>query len=211
LTFDPDRPVLIIDTSSERCLVAVARDQAIVTAIEWLSGRNQSRDLAPAIEDALSRAEIRRQDLSGVIVTVGPGSYAGVRVGVSCARALAFALGVPCVGVERLAADARGPLLLGLPDVYVAMEAGRGHFGLARYRLADVLPAELQAPQSATAEELAAARPRVGQGPGATPWSRRPDDLLAIGLAYLLQPEAHPANPIYLREPAITRPSRAPF
>jgi tRNA threonylcarbamoyl adenosine modification protein YeaZ len=211
LSGNPPEAVLVVDTCSARCLVAAARGAEVVVSLEWQCGRNQSQDLLPAIADVLERAAIRRDGLEAVVVTVGPGSYAGLRVGVSAARGLALALGIPCVGVERLAADALGPLGLGFAEVSVAMQAGRSQYGLARYRLVDGLPQATEEPRPATEEELTRAGAPHGEGPGTIPWRRRAEDILAIGLRYLEDADVHPPKPIYLREPAITSPTRSPF
>src|SRR5262249_49853887 len=66
-------------------------------------GRDQAATLLPAIASTLEQAHIARTDLSLIAVTVGPGSFTGVRVGLAAARGLAVALGVPLAGITTTA------------------------------------------------------------------------------------------------------------
>src|SRR4051812_18694458 len=98
--------VLAIDTAGPDCAVALARFDA--DRIEILArgaesiGRGHAERLLPIIESVLSQAGCSFHDLDRVAVTVGPGSFTGVRVGIAAARGLALALNIPAVGVGTL-------------------------------------------------------------------------------------------------------------
>jgi tRNA threonylcarbamoyladenosine biosynthesis protein TsaB len=90
--------VLAFDCAVSGLGVAVVRDGTPLAGLVE-GGRDQAATLLPAIEKALGQAGIGRRDLSLIAVTIGPGSFTGVRVGLAAARGLALGLGVPLAGV----------------------------------------------------------------------------------------------------------------
>lgn len=90
---------LVIDTIGQQSLVALGEEGKLVSKIIWQSDYKQSEELLGKIDELL---EVERGNLTGVVVVNGPGSYTGIRVGVSTGNALGFALGVPVVGVSYL-------------------------------------------------------------------------------------------------------------
>jgi tRNA threonylcarbamoyladenosine biosynthesis protein TsaB len=97
---------LAIDTASDVAGLALTESGRLLAEYTWQAQRQHSRDLLPAIDMLLERAGGSKRDLTAVFVSTGPGSYAGVRVGLSVAKGLAFALGIPIVGVGRLEVEA---------------------------------------------------------------------------------------------------------
>jgi len=95
--------VLAFDCAVTGLAVAVVRDGAVL-ASHRAEGRDQAATLLPAIASTLEQAGVARRDLSLIAVTVGPGSFTGVRVGLAAARGLAVALGVPLAGITTTAA-----------------------------------------------------------------------------------------------------------
>jgi tRNA threonylcarbamoyladenosine biosynthesis protein TsaB len=95
--------VLAFDCAVTGLAVAVVRDGAPL-ASHHAEGRDQAATLLPAIASTLEQAGVARKDLSLIAVTVGPGSFTGVRVGLAAARGLAVALGVPLAGITTTAA-----------------------------------------------------------------------------------------------------------
>lgn len=73
-----------------------------IVARKTLSSPLCSRDLVPALDALMKREKIKKEDLEAVVVSLGPGSFTGLRVGVSLAKSLAFVLKVPLVGVATL-------------------------------------------------------------------------------------------------------------
>jgi tRNA threonylcarbamoyladenosine biosynthesis protein TsaB len=116
--------VLAFDCAISGLAVAVVRD-GVGLAERREEGRGQAATLLPAIAATLEQAGVDRRALSLIAVTVGPGSFTGVRVGLAAARGLALALGVPLAGITTTAA-----LLAAAPnDDRVAVAAIDTHLG----------------------------------------------------------------------------------
>ena len=100
--------ILMIDTSGPACGVAIARDGRIVCDMQGIGGRTHSQRVMPLVETALSMCDMTLGAIDVFGAVVGPGSFTGVRIGVSSVKALAHAAGKPCVGVDALHALAAG-------------------------------------------------------------------------------------------------------
>jgi tRNA threonylcarbamoyl adenosine modification protein YeaZ len=107
--------VLAIDTAGPRLQLALSRDGATDTLVEDMP-TGQAERIFPAIGELLARNGTTYADLQRLAVTTGPGSFTGVRIGLSAARGLALALGVPAIGVPTLLA-----ISLGAPDAPLAV------------------------------------------------------------------------------------------
>ena len=94
--------ILMIETSTECCSVALSKGERIVARKVDETPRVQSSLLAPYIENVLQEAQLAATDLDAVAVSAGPGSYTGLRVGVSTAKGLCFGSGKPLIGVDTL-------------------------------------------------------------------------------------------------------------
>jgi len=94
--------VLGIETSSDVGSVAVCDDGAVLAAHVFPPGPRHARNIMPAVDDVLGRAGLGKYQVDAVAVSEGPGSFTGLRIGIACAKALAFALGWRCVGVPSL-------------------------------------------------------------------------------------------------------------
>jgi tRNA threonylcarbamoyl adenosine modification protein YeaZ len=96
--------LLLIETCTERGLIAFAQENALVLHQDLPQGLRNSSSLLPAIERALDELGWAPQELDALAVSVGPGSYTGIRVGAAVAQAMAFARKLPLVGVCSLRA-----------------------------------------------------------------------------------------------------------
>jgi tRNA threonylcarbamoyl adenosine modification protein YeaZ len=192
--------VLAIDTAASEFALAIALDGVCVAAVSADAAQDHSRLLLPAIDRLLHQ---HPAELAGVVAVRGPGSYAGLRVGLATAEGLALARGIPLRGIstlEAVAAAVNG-------DVTVIHPAGRGEFAAQ-----DVRDGELQGtPRIARPEELA--RPVAGEGAGAlggreVTAEERCRAALRLGIALLREAGGGDSEAFYLREPNITRPRR---
>ena len=94
--------ILMIETSTECCSVALSEGDRIVAERVDETPKQQSALLAPYIDAVLREAGWQAADLAAVAVSEGPGSYTGLRVGVSTAKGLCFGAGVPLLGIDTL-------------------------------------------------------------------------------------------------------------
>ncbi|MBI2938947.1 MAG: tRNA (adenosine(37)-N6)-threonylcarbamoyltransferase complex dimerization subunit type 1 TsaB [Chloroflexi bacterium] len=126
--------LMAIDTSTEIASVALfdERAAAVRAEVTWHTERNHTRELLPEVHHLLARAGIGRRELTGVAVAIGPGSFNGLRVGLTTAKCLAFALGLPLVGIGTLEAAAAAFTLARLP-IRPLLDAGRGQLCTALY------------------------------------------------------------------------------
>jgi tRNA threonylcarbamoyladenosine biosynthesis protein TsaB len=135
--------VLAVDTTTEKESVAVADDGVVRGEIHLVVTDEHSRRLVPAIAFLLESLGIPRQGIDGYAVTTGPGSFTGLRVGLSTVQGLALATGAPCLGVSALdvlAERMRGaaPRLVAVVDAYRGQVFGAIYDGEARLLLGPV-------------------------------------------------------------------------
>jgi tRNA threonylcarbamoyladenosine biosynthesis protein TsaB len=97
---------LILETSGRVGQVALAVEETLRAHRNLDAARRHARDLAPTVSELLSEQGWRPRDLSGVVVSRGPGSYTGLRVGIMSAKIVAYATGCDLIGVETFEAIA---------------------------------------------------------------------------------------------------------
>lgn len=93
---------LIIETSTERGLIAFTNDAQVLYEKELPFGYNQSKFLMPELKTLVQACHLSSQSLDCISVGIGPGSYTGIRVGVSVAKTLAYAWQLPLIGISSL-------------------------------------------------------------------------------------------------------------
>jgi len=98
--------LLALDSASTACSAAVFIDGVAVAERFAAMDRGQAEALVPMMADVLAAAATDALALDGVAVTIGPGAFTGVRIGLAAARGLALAAGIPCIGVTTLEAVA---------------------------------------------------------------------------------------------------------
>lgn len=94
--------VLSLETSTDVCSVALHDNKKLLAHAVVREAQVHASRLAPTIDEVIHAAQRRRRDVEAIAVTSGPGSYTGLRIGVSTAKGLCFALGVPLVAVGTL-------------------------------------------------------------------------------------------------------------
>lgn len=100
--------ILAIDTSTATMGIALLDDQKVYTEFTTNLKKNHSVRLMPMVDQLFEEVDWRPKDIDLIAVAKGPGSYTGVRIGVTTAKTLSFTLGVPLVGVSNLEAMAYG-------------------------------------------------------------------------------------------------------
>ena len=126
--------LLAIDTSTDTASLALVQDSETLVELTWRCEQNHSVELLPRLTDLLSQTKSSLQSISGIVVARGPGSFNGLRVGVSTAKGLAFSLGIPIVGISTLEVEAYQHAETDLP-ICPIFNAGRGEIATAIYQL----------------------------------------------------------------------------
>ena len=159
--------ILAIDTASRSCSVAVINDDVLMAELTDVSGQTHSRHLMGLVARVVAMSVKRIGDIDGYAVTRGPGSFTGLRIGISTAKGLAEATGRPLVGVSSLEALA-WPVYQAEATILPMLDARRKEVYAAGYtRRKGVLkplgPERALAPEAA-AEGVAGACLLVGDG-----------------------------------------------
>lgn len=94
--------ILCIDTSTDVCSVALCRDGQAITHEELYGGNAHAANLTPMIEKLMSNSDVTMDELDAVAVSSGPGSYTGLRIGVSTAKGICYALNKPLIAIPTL-------------------------------------------------------------------------------------------------------------
>lgn len=126
--------LLMIHTAGGEGSVALADTEIApaIVATEMLPGRTSSERLVPAVRRLMEERGWKLGELAAVVVVHGPGSFTGVRVGLSAAKGLSEAGGVPLIAVSRLALLAAS-IDAGGGAVHAVLDAGRGEFYAGEY------------------------------------------------------------------------------
>lgn len=103
--------LLCIDTGTSICSVALGRDAELVGVKEIADSRAHSSQLTVLIDELLKENNVVINEIDAVLINKGPGSYTGLRIGVSTAKGICYALGKPLVSVGSLEAMACGTIL----------------------------------------------------------------------------------------------------
>ena len=222
------RRILALDAAGSACSAAVWAEAGVVARRFEVMRRGQSERLVPMIQDVMSEAGFDFAALDAIAVTLGPGGFTGVRIGLATARGLALACGLPVLGLSSFLTVAAA-----VPDVErqdrrlaVMLDAKRSDlylqvFGSDLVPLAEpscVAPADLAA--RLPAGRLVLAGDAVAQGLAGLGGARneqflisaapeQADAAILAGLAAdlpLPDPEAPWPRPLYLRPPDVTLP-----
>lgn len=143
--------LLIVDTSGPVCGVAILTEQGIVYDCAAVNKLTHSTNLMPMVDAALAATGLTIRDMDRLAVVTGPGSFTGVRIGVSTVKGLAHAAGKPCVAVDALEAMAAGAgefggIICPIQDARAGQVYGAAfvHGGERPERLLDNAPMKLE-------------------------------------------------------------------
>ncbi len=145
-----------IDTSAVVCSAAIVKDGTVICEKTRSDGLTHSETLLPMIRDLLKSVSLTLADLSGVSISCGPGSFTGLRIGISTVKGLTVSGDIPCAAVSTLEAlsynarDYEGAL------VCPVMDARRGEFYHALFRIENGLPSRLTEDGALSGDEIAA-------------------------------------------------------
>lgn len=223
-------PVLALDTASPTVSIAIAAEGRCL-ASRFLELRRSSEGLLTAIDEAIGDAGLTLADLGGVLSLQGPGSFTGLRIGLSTVLGFHQALGLVATAWPTLpilaaaGAGTDGGNLEGETEIVAAVDAMRGDWMIQRFReIGGDTPAGLEpvrAPERVPTTELAAAKPcrlvgfgvsELELGEGIVPVEPPPLAPIAAAFASSHELPWDPGlltAPVYFRPPAVTVPKRA--
>lgn len=183
-------PLLAIDTSGARLQLGLVTPDGVLTEIEARE-RGHAEILFDRVASLLARAGLDYADLSRVAVVTGPGSFSGLRIGLSAARGLGLALSIPVIGVPRLLALSLSAI--GPGPVGVLVDARRGEAWCQRFAVPG---------QSGGDPELRAmADARASLGDCVELIRTDFADIAAVArFAGSADPQAYPPVPAYIRD-----------
>ena len=213
--------ILAFESSAKAASVALLRDGRLLAQSTQVSALTHSRTLLPMAEDLLKNCELTVGDVDLFAVAQGPGSFTGIRIGVSTVKGLAWAADRPCVGVSTLEALAWHGLAAG-GLVCPVMDARRSQVYNALFEIRKGKPVRLCEDRAISLEQLAGELASRGEpafllGDGAAltaaflrerglPFRLAPDDLLwqdgwGVAMAALDKPpiSGEELLPVYLR------------
>lgn len=226
---DANTYILHIETSTKVSSIAISKGSEVIGYLDLKEGMNHTALLAPAIEQLLKTNSLKNSQLSAISVSSGPGSYTGLRVGSSSAKAMAYTLRIPILSVPTLLSLANAAFEK-YPDALQVMpmlDARRNEVYTAIYNpdLQEILPASsLILEKKILSDLIAPEKQTVICGDGAAKVSKenagegtRIDPSIQTSAAHLVGPalkmyrdhqysDAMHFVPFYLKPPNITEP-----
>jgi len=145
--------LLAIDTSTDTASLALVQNGQVLAESTWHCEQNHSVELLPRLARLLNETKVDLQSIGCVMVAKGPGSFNGLRVGISIAKGLAFSLGIPMIGISSLELEAYRHAETGLP-ICPIFNAGRGEIATAMYQKKDDKWCQLASEHITTVEAL---------------------------------------------------------
>ncbi len=195
--------LLALDTSGDMVSVALMDNSCVQGAVQESMQRGHAERLMPIIDQVLKEAHVSFKEINAIAVTVGPGSFTGVRVGLAAAKAFGMSLNIPVLGVtcfEAFAFDLFQP-------VTVVLDTKRGDFFVQKF---DAKGKAVSKPIVASADALKKNLPFKAVGSAASRLQKEigcqliqgnPQIAVSVGkIALSRLDHPMPAKPMYLRE-----------
>ena len=220
--------ILAIDTALGACSACVldSSNPAPLAIEQTAMERGHAEALMPMIERVMAKVEGGFSSLDRVAVTIGPGSYTGLRVGISAARAIALAAGIPAIGISTLAASAAP--FIGREGGRVVAAAVDAKHGQVWFQAMNAQGKQLVSVRQVNHRDAARA---IGAGPVSLvgsaalavaneAWAigldalvvddaKAPDVTWVARLGMIADPDSAPPRPLYLKAPETTPQDRA--
>lgn len=205
--------IAVIDTSTAYSALALVRDDTLVAEQQWLGGRNHSEQVLFQLDALCRLAGCTPQAITMLAVTLGPGSWSGIRVGISIAKGIALANDVPIIGVSTL--DSMAWPYRDREAVDVCVNLGRARVAHATYpqhwEPSQIPPLNTPIADCRFAHAVVCDTPTWQLCGQPTPWYATPTRPLFVAqIAQYLRANPHiPAStvePIYLGD-AVQRPA----
>lgn len=144
---------LAIDTATDTAILVLIQNGKVLAEATWCCQQSHTTQLLPRLVDLLQQNKLSLQSTNCIIVDRGPGSYNGLRVGISTAKGLAFSLGVPIIGISSLELEAYQHAETDLP-ICPIVNAGREEIATALYQNKDNKWSQLTAEHITTVDQL---------------------------------------------------------
>jgi tRNA threonylcarbamoyladenosine biosynthesis protein TsaB len=125
--------ILAIDTSTQGIGLALYDGVQVISESVWFSHNRHTVELAPAVKNIITKAAITINDLGAVAVSMGPGSFTGLRIGMGLAKGLCLANHLPLIGIPTLDVLAIAQPVLNVPMAAI-LQAGRRRLAVGWYR-----------------------------------------------------------------------------
>lgn len=144
--------ILCIDTSSQMCSVAILEDTTLIKKLELNNSLTHSETLMPLIKQILDESNLSLNNIDLLVSDIGPGSFTGIRIGISTVKAFFDSLNIPCVGISSLEILAYNIKKDGLICSTIDCKNNNCYFAL--YNLFDGIYTVLEEPCSKTVSEV---------------------------------------------------------
>lgn len=145
--------ILSVDSSAKSASVAIY-DEKIISEFFINTNLTHSQTLVPMLDSALKNASLSVDDIDCFAVNVGPGSFTGVRIGVSAVKGIAFAKDKPCVAVSTLESIAYNFTMFENAVICACMDARRNQFYNALFKIENGMPQRLCEDRAVSCEDL---------------------------------------------------------
>ena len=118
---------IMLDSSNTSLTVAIGNEKGVIESISYEAWQSQSEYMIPELDKLLDKHQVKRTDITDILVSVGPGSYTGVRIAITIAKTMALATGANLYGISSLRCqkDRKNPSIC-----VINARSGRSYFGV---------------------------------------------------------------------------------
>ena len=119
--------IVMLDSSNTSLTVAIGNEKGVIESISYEAWQSQSEYMIPELDKLFDKHQVKRTDITDILVSVGPGSYTGVRIAITIAKTMALATGANLYGISSLRCqkDRKNPSIC-----VINARSGRSYFGV---------------------------------------------------------------------------------